>query len=147
MRQRERQIVPLQIVANHCCSILDAVYPFGGVNALGGIKDISGEDVYRHAVTVGVVDSHGSMLNSNSAVREYGERLVFNLRVSVCHGDRGFFVTASDELGILVAAVVDHGFMEAAEGGARISAGVLDPERLNDIDHEIGTGAISGQNF
>src|SRR5262250_694790 len=147
MRQRKRQIVPLQIVANHCCSVLDAVYPFGGVNALGGIEDVSGDDVDRHAVTVGVVDGHGSMLNSNSAVSEDGERLAFNLRVSVGHGDGGFFMTASDELGILVATIVDHGFMKASEGRARISAHVLDAERLDDVDHVVRASAICHKNF
>jgi hypothetical protein len=80
-------------------------------------------------------------------VREDSERLAFDLGVSVGHGHGGFFMTAGDKLGILVATVVDHGFMKASEGGARISADVLDPEGLDDIDHEIGTGAISGQNF
>ena len=123
------------------------MYPFGDVNALGGIEDVSGDDVDRHAVAVGVVDGHGSMLNSNSAVREDGERLAFNLRVSMGHRDGGFFMTASDELGILVATVVDHGFMKASKGRARISAHVLDPERLDDVDHEVRASAIRRENI
>jgi len=56
-------------------------------------------------------------------------------------------MAASDELRILVTAVIDYGFMKASEGGAGIGANVRDPQRFDDVDHKIGTGAIGRENF
>jgi hypothetical protein len=37
--------------------------------------------------------------------------------------------------------------MKASESRAGIGADVFDPKRLDEIDHEIGTGAIDSENF
>ena len=50
-----------------------------------------------------------------------------------------------DELGIAIPAVVDEGFLHAAETRSRIGADVLETQRLDDIHHVIGTTAIVGR--
>ena len=56
-------------------------------------------------------------------------------------------MAARDEFWTLITAVIDHRFMKASESRAGIGADVFDPKRLDDIDHEIGTGAIDSENF
>ena len=84
------------------------------------------------------------MLQADGAVRHDHHRLAFDLGVAVRHGDRRFFVAAGEQLGVLVAAVVDEGFVQAAEAGAGIGGDVFEAERLDDVDHEVGAGAVGG---
>ena len=63
--------------------------------------------VDRHAIGVSVVNGHGCVLQSHRAVRHHHHRLAFDLGVAVGHGDRRFFVAAGEQLGHLVAAVID----------------------------------------
>ena len=90
---------------------------------------------------VGVVDRHGGVLQADGAVRHDHHRLAFDLGVAVRHGDRGFFVAAGEQFGILVAAVIDDGFVQAAEAGAGIGGAIFDAERLDHVDHEVGANA------
>ena len=146
--QRNRQIVPFRVVADHRRGILDAVGPFpiSGVPHRG-VQHVADDDVNRHAVTIGVVDRHGGVLQSDRAVGEYAQRLALNLGVAVAHGDRRLFMATGDELGILVASVVDHRFMESSETRTCNRANVFEAERLDDVDHEVRPGAIHGQHF
>ena len=63
------------------------------------------------------------------------------------HGDSRFFVAAGDELGILVSPVIDHRFVQTAETRTRIGRHVLDAQRLDHIHHEVGPGAVLGQDI
>ena len=56
-------------------------------------------------------------------------------------------MAAGDQLGVLVAAVVDQRFVQAAEAGAGIGADVFDAQRFDDVDHEVGAGPIGGEDF
>jgi hypothetical protein len=56
-------------------------------------------------------------------------------------------VTARDELGLRVAAVVDDRFVDAAEARAWIRRDELEVECLQDIDHEVATRPIRGDDF
>ena len=49
---------------------------------------------------------------------------------------------ARDHLGRVVAAVVDDRFVQAAEARAGVRADVLEAERLEDVDHEVGAAAL-----
>src|ERR1700681_3639137 len=51
-------------------------------------------------------------------------------------------MAAGDELGALVAAIVEQRFVERAEAGTGVCADVLKPERLDDVDHEVRSGAL-----
>ena len=112
MLQRDRHVVPLDVIAHHRRGVLDAVGPFAisGV-ALGGVQVVADHDVNRHAVAVGVVDGHCRMLQPHCAVGEDAQRLAFNLGVAVGHADRRFFVAAGDKFGITVASIVTNRFM------------------------------------
>ncbi len=145
--ERSGQVVPLDEVADHGGGVLNAVRPFHGGDALGGVDDIADDHVDGSAVAPGVINGHGGMLEPDGAVREYGDGLAFDLRVPVSHGHGGLFMAAGDEFGILVAAIVDDGFVQAAEARSGIGADVLDAQRLDDVDHEIGAGAAFGENF
>jgi hypothetical protein len=54
-------------------------------------------------------------------------------------------VAARQEFRRLVAAIVDEGFVQAAEGRARIGGHVLDPQRLQHVHHVVRPAAIGGQ--
>jgi hypothetical protein len=56
-------------------------------------------------------------------------------------------VTARDELGILVAGVVDHRFVQTAETRTRHCAHVFEVERFENVHHEVGAGAVDGEHF
>ena len=47
---------------------------------------------------------------------------------------------AGEEFRLLVAAVIDQGFMQAAETLRGIARDIFDIERLDDIDHKVGAG-------
>ena len=145
--RRSRSIVPLDVIAHHGGGVLDAVSPFDGEMRLVASRMIADDDVNRNAVAPGVVNRHGGVLESDGAVSHDEKRLAFDLGVAMSHGDGGFFVAAGDELGILIAAVIDDRFVQAAKARAGIGADVLDSERLDDIDHEVGAGAIGGEDF
>jgi hypothetical protein len=59
----------------------------------------------------------------------------------VRHCDSDFFVQAGQELRLLVAPIIDDGFLQAAKRRAGQRGDVIDVESTQDIDHEIGTGA------
>ncbi len=84
------------------------------------------------------------MLQANRAVRHHHHRLTFDLEVPVGHRDRRFFVAAGEQLGRLVAAVIDERFVDAAESGAGVGGDVLEAQGLDDVDHEVGARAIRG---
>jgi hypothetical protein len=71
------------------------------------------------------------------------QRLAARLEVAVCHADRRLFVRASQELGHLVAAVVDQRLVDASVAGGAICGEILDIERLDNVDHEVGTSDTS----
>ena len=52
------------------------------------------------------------------------------------HGD--FFVETGDELGVLVAGVIDDRFLQAAGIGVRIDRDVFEAEWLQHVHHEVG---------
>ena len=119
--ERNRAVVPFHVIANHRRGILRAVRPIHLAEALGGIAEISEDDVDRHAVAKRVVNRHGGVLQADRAVHADEQRLAFDLGVAVAHGDGGLFVAAGDEFGHLVAAVIDQRFVEAAETCCRDS--------------------------
>ena len=145
--KRGGQVVPLDEVADHGGGVLNAMRPFHRGDALGGVDDIADDHVDGSAVAPGVVYGHGGMLEPHGAVREYGDGLALDLGVPVSHGHGGLFVAAGDEFGAFVPAVVDDGFVQAAEARSGIGADVLDAQRLDDVDHEIGAGAAFGEDF
>ena len=74
-------------------------------------------------------------------MREYRERLAFDLVIAVRHRNRGFFMAARNQLGLAVAAVVDDRFVQPTEARARVRASVIQAERLDCVDHIVGAAA------
>jgi hypothetical protein len=77
------------------------------------------------------------VLHANRSVNANHQRLAFDLEITMRHADRRFFVAACDELGILVAAVVDEGLVQAAERIAGIRAQIFEADGLEGVDHEV----------
>ena len=86
--ERDGAVVPFHEVANHRGGVLRAVRPVHLAEALGGVAEIAENDVHRHAVAKGVVDRHRGVLQADRAVHANEQRLAFDLRVAVAHGDR-----------------------------------------------------------
>ncbi len=87
------------------------------------------------------------MLQSNRAVHKHAQWLAFDLCVSVGHGNRGLFMAARDQFGTAVLSIIDDRFMQRPEAGARVGADILDAERFDYIDHEVGSRTIRGQDL
>ncbi len=148
MLQRSGLVVPFRVIADHRGGVLHAVRPLAvsGI-ARERVQIVGDDDIHRHAIAKRVVDGHRSMLQANRAVRKNAQRLALDLGIAMSHGHRRLFVTAGDELGILVAGVVDHRFVQPSETRTRHRANVLEVERLEDVHHEVGTGAVDGKHF
>ncbi len=89
------------------------------------------EHHHRHAVDVGVEDRHAGMLQTDHVVHDGDHRFVFRLGVAMGDGDRDFFVMAEDHFGLVIAAIVDDGIVNAAESRAGIERGVFDVDGLS----------------
>ena len=105
-----------------------------------GVEIVAAHDDDRHAVAPGVVDRHAAVLQADGAVAQRHQRLAGDLEVAVRDADRGFLVRAGEELRHLVAAVVDQRLVDAAVARRAVGRQILDVERLDDIDHEVGAG-------
>ncbi len=127
--------------------ILHRVVPLRAGTALRGVEPVAREDHDRHAVDPRVVDGHRRMLQSHGAVDGDTHGLAGGLRVAVRHRDGRFLVHAGEELRHPVAAVVDEGLVQAAEARAGVGGHVVEAERLDDVDHEVGAGAIDDVGF
>src|SRR5262245_30055362 len=135
MLERYRRIVPFDEIPDDRGGILDRMHPFHTGPAHRRINRVPNDDEYRHAIAIRVVDRHRRVLQSNRAMGKHTERFTFDFRIAVRHSDRGLLVTASDELGLLVASIVDDGFVQRAKAGPRVGADVLDVERAKYIYH------------
>ena len=140
--QRGGLIVPLHIVANQRRKILGAVIPFHAGAADRGVGVVAHDHIYRHAVGVGVVNRHGGVLQSHGAVEQRHHRAAFNLVITVRHGDGRLFVAAGQKLRHLIVAVIDERLVQRFKSRARVGAEVVDLERLDDVDHEVGAGML-----
>jgi hypothetical protein len=81
------------------------------------------------------------MLDSHGGVEQHQHRLALDLGIAVRHGNRRFFVTGGKEFRLRIVAVVDQGFVQAREAGARIRHHILKIELLQHVDHVVRTGA------
>ena len=147
VRQRDRLIVPLDVVAHHGRRVLHAVRPLDARPPQRRVERVAGQDVDRHAVAVGVVDRHRRVLHADRAVTQRRHRLALGLEVAVGHRHRRLFVQAGDELGRCVAAVVDDRLVDAAEARAGIGGDELEVQRLDHVDHEVAAGSVGRQDL
>jgi hypothetical protein len=122
--------------------ILHAVRPFDVAAAPWPHRSMLPRIGNRDAVGVSVVDGHRSVLQAHRAVRHHHHRLAFDLGVAVRHRHRRFFVAAGEQFGILVAAVVDQGFVQSAETRTGIGGDIFEAQGLENIDHEVGAGPV-----
>ncbi len=139
--QRAGLVVPLHEIAHERRGILHRVIPLRAGSALGGVDAGARDDEDRNAIAPRVVQTHRGMLQAHGAMRHDHHRLAGGLRVAVRDRHRRLLVQARQELGLAIAAVVDDGFVQAAKARAGIGRDVLEIERLDDVDHEVGTGA------
>ena len=105
-----------------------------------GVEIVAADHDDRHPVAPGVVDRHGGVLQADRAVAQRHQRLAGDLEVAVRHADGGFLVHAGEEFRHLVVAVVDQQLVQRAETRGAVRRAVLDVERLDDVDHEVGAG-------
>src|SRR5207244_4421388 len=110
--------------------------PFARVHGTGAAHD---QD--RRAVTPGVVDRHGSMLQADDVVHNGGHRLAGSLGITVRDRDGDFFETAEDNLriGLTAALVIYQRIVNAPEARTRIKRDVFNAEDFQQIDDEIRT--------
>src|SRR5439155_23785658 len=133
-------VVPFDEVA-HQISLnqrrVNPVYPrspFAGVHGAGAAHD---QD--RRAVTPGVVDRHGSMLQADDVVHNRGHRLAGSLGITVRDRDGDFFVTAEDNLRIRLTAalVIYQRIVNTAKARTGIQSDIFDAQNFQQIDDEI----------
>ena len=113
------------------------MHPFGAGRALVRLDDVAAHHDDRHAVAPGVVHRHGGVLQADHAVADHGDRLAFDLGVALRHVDGDLLVRAGEDFGLVVAAVVEHGLVQAAEARGAVHRQIFDVERLEHVDHEV----------
>ncbi|GCC49418.1 hypothetical protein chiPu_0033577, partial [Chiloscyllium punctatum] len=111
--------------------------PFGARRALVGFHDVAAHHNDGDAITPGVVHRHRRVLQPDHAMADHGERLAFHLGVALAHMHRDLFMRAGDDLGLLVAAMIDDRLVQAAEARRAVHREILDVERLEHVDHEV----------
>jgi hypothetical protein len=82
------------------------------------------------------------VLHANCPVGEHRQRLAFDLGIAVGHVDGRLFVAASDELGALVPAVVDDGFVNSADNN---SSGIAGNSLREPVMTRVPSDFVSGQ--
>ncbi len=92
----------------------------------------------RHPIAPGIEDGHARVLQADHVVQRSDHRPTGGLGVAVRQGDRDLLVAAQDRARALVAAVIDQGIVQPAEARARIEGGILDTQRVQQIDHQVG---------
>ncbi len=105
-----------------------------------GIEIIAAHDDDRYPIAPGVVDRHGGVLQTDGAMDERQQRLARHLEIAVPHGHCGFLMHAGEEFRHLVLTVVDQRLVDGAIARGGIGGQILDVERLDHVDHEVGTG-------
>ena len=95
VRQRDRQIVPLGVIAHHRDRILRAVIPLDSRPPRGGVDGVPKNDVSGRPRGVRVINRHRRVLQSDRAVGHHGQRLAFDpwrshrpSRPTALHGSR-----------------------------------------------------------
>ncbi len=88
MSQRERLVIPLDVVADHGRRVLYAVGPLHAGPTLGRVQVVARQNVDRRAVAVRVVNRHRRVLNPHRAVAQHRHGLALGLEIGVRHGDR-----------------------------------------------------------
>ena len=84
------------------------------------------------------------MLEADRPVAEYQQWFAGNFEITVRERDRRFLMRAGEKFRFLVAAVVDQRFMQPTKTLRGIARDVIDIERLDDIDHEVGVRRAFG---
>ena len=135
--ERSRLVVPFEEIAHQRGRINRRVHPFGAGRALVGLHNVADHDVDRHAVAPGIVERHRGVLQADHAVAHHRHRLAFDLGVAVRHGDRDLLMRTGEDLGLGIVAVIDHGFLDAAEARRAIDRAVVHVERLEHVHHEV----------
>ena len=138
--QRHRRVVPLGEVAHQRVDVLRRVDGRHARRPDRGVEIVAADHDHRHAVAPGVVDRHRRVLRADRAVAQRHHRLAGDLEVAVPHGDADFLMRHGEELRHLVLAVVDQRFMQAAEARGAVRRQILDVERSDHVDHEVGAG-------
>jgi hypothetical protein len=82
------------------------------------------------------------VLQADGAMRCDEHRLAFGFEVPVRHGDGRLLVHAGDQLGALVAAIVDDRLVQTAEARTGIGGDILEAECLQHVHHEVGAAPL-----
>ena len=140
-----RLVVQLHVVADlralHQRGV-DPVDPRPATRGVHGARRAEHED--GRAVAEGVEDRHARVLQADDVVDDRGHRPALRLRVAVGEGDGDLLVGGEDQLGSAVAAVVDEGVVQPAVGRAGIQGHVLDADRAQEVDDEVGAVSRRG---
>ncbi len=106
--ERNRGIVPFGEITDQRIDVLRRMEGRHAGRALGGVEIVAADDDDRHPIAPCIVDSHAGVLQADRAVGERHHRLAGDLEIAVAHRHRTFLVGAGEELGLLVAAVIDQ---------------------------------------
>ncbi len=136
--ERDRLVVPFGEVAHQRVDVLRGVDGRRAGRTLGGIEVVAADHDERHAVGPGVIDRHAGVLQADGAVHQRHLRLAGGFEMAVAHRHRRLFVRDGQEFRHGVPAVIDQRLMQAAEARCRIGIDILDLQRFDDVDHEVG---------
>ena len=138
--ERSWIVVPFCKVTNHGAHVLRAVVPVDAAGTHCRVHVVSDDQEDRHAIRVGIVDRHRSMLQADGAVEQCHHRLAFDLGVSVGHCNRRFLVATGEQFGLGIVSVVDDGLVQAFKTGSGIGGDVFQVQRLEHVHHKVGAG-------
>ena len=147
MAQGNRSVIPFDEIANDRRCILNGVLPLDAGAALGCVQRVADNDEYRNPVAIRVVDTHCRMLQPNGPMCHNPDGFSLDFRVGMSHSHRRFFMTARDEFGFLISAIINDRLVQSPETGARVRAEVLDIQRFDHINHEVRAAVIRCQNI
>ena len=144
--QRRRRVVPLQHVAHHRGRVRHRVRPpVEQRPPVLAARDVRAQEIRGRAPRERAEDAHRRVLQARRRERDDRHRLARHREVAVRDVDGRLLVRAREPLGRRVAAVIDERLVQAAEARRGIRDDVLELERLQHVDHEIGARVLDGQ--
>ena len=132
-------VVPLHEVADRFALHVGGVNPVDPRTAVVGVERARrAEHQHAGAPHPRVEHRHRRVQQPDDVVHKGGHGLARRTPVPLRDGDRDLLVVAEDELRPRVAHVVDHGVMDASEGGAGVHGNVLDAKGANRVHDDVG---------
>ena len=142
--RRYRPIGPFERAGKERRQIRGAMIPGRRPEAFGLVSHIAGEHHDRNAIRPGVVDRHRGVLKAQDAIDKRRHRFACGARVAVAYGDADLLVHDGDQFGLGVFPIMNNRLVQTAYRSPGIDGDIVEIQRLEDVDHEIGTGIGDG---